>query len=241
MLRHIFRAHLQVLSVILLGLLVLPSAISARPTMIVTQSGNGIHWASHRDIARPQPGPARTSQPGPNLSAENQALEILIALTALFVLFSAVAMTGLAIFVRRYFWAKAADGPDIGWRTYLMQLPLGAPEGSVRALLSIYIIIFGLLVLVMQRRLGLVNVEAITGFLGMVIAFYFTSRSNDQAHRAVATAARHAMAAADAANRVAGAVANQANNAQPAPSDAASPPPDVTSAPDATLAPKPGA
>lgn len=59
----------------------------------------------------------------------------------------------------------------------LATLPLGMPEGSIRALLSIFVIVFGFAIVVLQETLGLRNAEAITGFIGAVIAFYFATRS----------------------------------------------------------------
>jgi hypothetical protein len=48
--------------------------------------------------------------------------------------------------------------------------------------------VFGLLVLIFQNQLGLANVEVIAGFIGIVITFYFTARTTDQATKAVNTA-----------------------------------------------------
>ncbi|MBV9247759.1 MAG: hypothetical protein JO227_00735, partial [Acetobacteraceae bacterium] len=151
---------------------------------------------------------------------QSKALYILLWLTAAFVLVSAAAMIALTIFVRRSFWKQAAEGQDANWRTYLMQLPLGAPEGSVRALISIYVIVFGLLVLVMQRRLGLTSVEAITGFIGVVITFYFTARSNDQVQKVVATATEAAQKVTDSAHQAISNAAQQVQNAHQALADA---------------------
>ena len=89
------------------------------------------------------------------------------------------------------------SGPD-AWRSYLMQIPLGAPEGSVRALISLFVIIFGMVVLVLQNQLGVKNVEAISGFIGIVITFYFTSRSNDQTQTAVDAVHKAAAGATEA-------------------------------------------
>lgn len=153
--------------------------------------------------AQPDTAPSRPAEAAQAIAQQTQALHVLLAFSALFVLVSAAVLVALALVVRRSFWAKAADSTDRGWRNDLMQLPLGVPEGSVRALLSIYVVMFGLLVLVLQQRLGLANVDAITGFVGVVITFYFTSRGNDQAQKAAAMAARHAQDAARAATDIA--------------------------------------
>ncbi len=127
--------------------------------------------------------------------AEDNAVWVILGLTAAFVLISTAVILFLAAHVRRSFYEGAAGETEGNWRNYLMQLPLGVPEGSVRALLSMYVVIFGLLVLVMQKRLNLPSVEAIAGFVGIVITFYFTSRSNDQAQKA-ADESRKAVGAA---------------------------------------------
>jgi hypothetical protein len=97
---------------------------------------------------------------------------------------SLVIIIAMAIMVRAAFWRYAAQlGPN-KWRTYLLQLPLGAPEGSVRALLSLFVVVFGIVVIALQHYLGLSNVDAIAGFVGSVITFYFTARSSEQARKA---------------------------------------------------------
>jgi hypothetical protein len=96
--------------------------------------------------------------------------------------------------------SKAA-GADAGGRSLsgkLFDLPLGVPEGSIRALLSIFIVVFGFLLLALQGPLGLGAGEALTGFIGAVISFYFAARSGERA-------AQVAENAADAANKAAGA------------------------------------
>lgn len=134
------------------------------------------------------PAVAQAAGPGadPSQAVQTSALQVLLVFTALFLVLSLGTLAALALLVRRSFWAQAAAGSDPAWRMYLMRLPLGAPAGTVRALISLYVIIFGLLVLVMQNRLGLTNVEAITGFIGVVITFYFTSRGHEQAQRQAA-------------------------------------------------------
>jgi hypothetical protein len=125
--------------------------------------------------------------------SRSRATSRLLWLTGVFILLGSAALVILAIMVQRKYWGSSPDS-DSNWRMYLMQLPLGAPEGSVRALVSMYVIVFGFLVLVMQNQLGLSNVDAIAGFVGIVITFYFTSRTNDQATKAVNSAV-------DAANK----------------------------------------
>ncbi|OAN58882.1 hypothetical protein [Sphingomonas sp. TDK1] len=80
----------------------------------------------------------------------------------------------------------------------LLNLPLGIPEGSVRALLSLFVIVFGFAVVVLQEPLGLRSAEAITGFIGAVIAFYFSTRT-EQAVRDTTEKAAAAQATAERA------------------------------------------
>lgn len=100
----------------------------------------------------------------------------------------------------------------------LMDLPLGVPEGSIRALLSIFIIVLGFLLLALQGPLGLGSGEALTGFIGAVISFYFAARSGDQARQVAESAADAARRAAGAADRAmdatTAATASLANGAQ---------------------------
>jgi hypothetical protein len=100
-----------------------------------------------------------------------------------FVGVSLVIIIVVALWVRGAFWRYAAQLGPAKWRNYLMQLPLGAPEGSVRALLSLFVVVFGLVVISLQSYLQLGNVEAIAGFVGMVITFYFTSRAGEQTRK----------------------------------------------------------
>ncbi len=107
-----------------------------------------------------------------------------IAGVIVFVFTSLWVLLSLSEKVREAFWKSSADGSE-SWRVYLMGLPLGAPEGSIRALMSIFVIVFGLSALILKDRLNIGNVEAITGFVGMVITFYFTARSGEQTQKAV--------------------------------------------------------
>ncbi|WP_429268375.1 hypothetical protein [Paraburkholderia sp. EB58] len=84
-----------------------------------------------------------------------------------------------------------------------MRLPLGAPEGSVRALITLFIVVFGFVVLALQNDLGINNANAIAGFVGTVIAFYFASRSGDAAQKAAELAHD---ASTDTTTTVAGAI-----------------------------------
>ncbi|RYI98943.1 MAG: hypothetical protein EON47_18180, partial [Acetobacteraceae bacterium] len=59
----------------------------------------------------------------------------------------------------------------------LTELPCGVPDGTIRALISCFIIIFGFLLIGLQKPLGLASAEALTGFIGAVISFYFVTRS----------------------------------------------------------------
>jgi hypothetical protein len=105
-----------------------------------------------------------------------------------FVALSIAIMMIVVGLVRWSFWKNAAQAGPQRWRNYLLQLPLGAPEGSIRALLSLFVIVFGFLVIAMQGYLGLGNTEAIAGFVGAVITFYFTSRNSEQARKAIVQA-----------------------------------------------------
>jgi hypothetical protein len=106
---------------------------------------------------------------------------------------------------------KAATGQDSAGRNLaarLLDLPLGAPEGSVRALLSIFIIVFGFLLLALSKPLGLTGGEALTGFIGAVISYYFAARTGEQARQVAENAADAASKAAGAADRATTAATN---------------------------------
>ncbi len=153
------------------------------------------------DLTRPP-----DDHPGHSIGERNpgSVTNRLLVLTGVFILLSAGILMFLSLRVQKIFWSPATTETDATWRTYLTQLPLGAPEGSVRALISIYVIVFGLLVLVLQNQLALANGDAISGFVGIVITFYFTSRAGDQNARAASSAAD---AASQAANQAQVAVA----------------------------------
>ena len=112
-------------------------------------------------------------------------ISALIVGSIAFGIISIAIIAWLVYLIRAIFWIEAAKDKSDKWRKYLMQLPLGAPEGSVRALITLFIIVFGLIVLALQNYLGLDNANAIAGFVGSVIAFYFAARNSDQVQKAV--------------------------------------------------------
>jgi hypothetical protein len=132
-----------------------------------------------------------------------RGMGMLLGGSLLFLLLSLVLIVFLVALIRMVFWAEAAKHGSDKWRKYLVQLPLGAPEGSVRALISLFIVVFGFIVLAAQSYLGLDNANAISGFVGSIIAFYFTSRNSDQIQKAVEQAHN---AAKDTTETVAGAI-----------------------------------
>lgn len=103
--------------------------------------------------------------------------------------------------------------PDTPATSALLNLPLGMPEGSVRALLSLFVIVFGFVIVVFQNALGLKSAEAITGFIGAVIAFYFSSRT-EQAVRETTEKAVAAQAKAEQATTAAADLRDQLGKAQ---------------------------
>ncbi len=92
----------------------------------------------------------------------------------------------------------AVPGAAGGATARLLDLPLGVPEGSVRALLSVFIIVFGFLLLAFAGPLGLRAGEALTGFIGAVISFYFASRAGERSAGTAREAAAAVSRAADA-------------------------------------------
>lgn len=72
--------------------------------------------------------------------------------------------------------ARASGAPALA---RLTELPCGVPDGTIRALISCFIIIFGFLLIGLQKPLGLASAEALTGFIGAVISFYFVTRSGE--------------------------------------------------------------
>jgi hypothetical protein len=110
-------------------------------------------------------------------------IALVIGALVLFVAGMAVLLAGLA---RRLQAAAQGAGPAAFAR--LTELPCGVPDGTIRALISCFIVIFGFLLIGLQKPLGLASAEALTGFIGAVISFYFATRQTEQA-RAAAPAA----------------------------------------------------
>ncbi|MBL6456566.1 hypothetical protein JMJ55_14625 [Belnapia sp. T6] len=87
----------------------------------------------------------------------------------------------LALLARRLLAEARAAGPAAFAR--LTELPCGVPDGTIRALISCFIVIFGFLLIGLQRPLGLASAEALTGFIGAVISFYFATRQGEQSRQ----------------------------------------------------------
>ncbi|MBL6078303.1 hypothetical protein JMJ56_09825 [Belnapia sp. T18] len=113
------------------------------------------------------------------------SVALVIAALALFITGMAWLLSALA---RRLQVAAQQAGPTAFAR--LTELPCGVPDGTIRALISCFIIIFGFLLIGLQKPLGLASAEALTGFIGAVISFYFATRQTEQA-RAATPAADH--------------------------------------------------
>lgn len=141
------------------------------------------------------------------------AVTLIIVGSVAFAIVSVALIIWLAYLIRTIFWIEASKEKSDRWRKYLMRLPLGAPEGSVRALITLFIVIFGFVVLALQSDLQLDNANAIAGFVGSVIAFYFAARSGDAAQKAAELAHD---AATDTTKTIAGAI----NSATTAATDA---------------------
>ncbi len=56
------------------------------------------------------------------------------------------------------------------------QLPGGLPEGTVRAVLSLVVVIGGILGLVFAGHIGFDKTDAVTGIISSIVTFYFTTR-----------------------------------------------------------------
>lgn len=102
------------------------------------------------------------------------------------------------------FAAMGGDGTGAGGAgktayARLTELPFAAPDGTMRAVLSFFIIVFGFVLLALQSRLGLSSGEALSGFIGAVISFYFAARTGEQAKQAADAAAEAARNASTAA------------------------------------------
>lgn len=185
-------------------LLVLALSIAAGAMVAAQEAPRPPVAAQAGDQARTPPAQAPREAPAVTIArdaaAENQqhALSVVVWTAGIFAIVSTAFLVFLVVIMRKSFWNEASKAGAESWRAQLMQLPLGVPEGSVRALISIFVIMFGLLVLVLQNQLGVRSVEAISGFVGIVITFYFTTRSGEQAQKTV-EAARDAVSSANAA------------------------------------------
>lgn len=93
-------------------------------------------------------------------------------------------------------------------------LPLGLPDGSIRAILSIFVVVFGFAIIMLKDALGLYSAEAIAGFVGAVIAFYFATRNEAVLRETAVKAADAATTAAGAAESAAGTASDMKRNFQ---------------------------
>jgi len=82
----------------------------------------------------------------------------------------------------------------------LSRLPLGLPDGSIRAIISLFIVVVGFLVLALQKTLEVESAAAISGFIGAIISFYFATRNEAAARDNAAAANQAANQAASQAN-----------------------------------------
>jgi hypothetical protein len=111
--------------------------------------------------------------------------------------------------------ATAGDVQEARLRAFaLVQgMPLGVPEGSVRACIGLFIIILGVAAIVFQRQLGLGTTGELAGLLGTVLGFYFGTRSTsgdrEAAREATRTAAEKTAEAAAARQRADAALARE--------------------------------
>lgn len=111
--------------------------------------------------------------------------------------------------------ASAADIQEARLKAFaLVQgMPLGVPEGTVRACIGLFIIILGVAAIVFQRQLGLGTTGELAGLLGTVLGFYFGTRSTsgdrEAAREATRTAAEKTAEAASARQRADAALARE--------------------------------
>lgn len=109
--------------------------------------------------------------------------------------------------------ASAADIQEARLRafTLVQGMPLGVPEGTVRACIGLFIIVLGVAAIVFQRQLGLGTTGELAGLLGTVLGFYFgtrtTSGDREAAREATRTAAEKTAEAAAAGERAEAALA----------------------------------
>jgi hypothetical protein len=92
-------------------------------------------------------------------------------------------------------------------------MPLGVPEGTVRACIGLFIIVLGIAAIVFQRQLGLGTTGELAGLLGTVLGFYFGTRTSagerEAAREATRTAAEKTAEAEAATRRAEAAVARE--------------------------------
>lgn len=116
-------------------------------------------------------------------------------LTGLGWLIALLILVGAAVIINLQRSARSlADASDAARERYYA-LPFGVPDGTVRGLVSIFVIVLGVAVLAVAGPLGVDSTEAITAFVSAVIAFYFVTREQDQ-NRAVLNNSINALQAA---------------------------------------------
>jgi hypothetical protein len=135
------------------------------------------------------PAPALAQAGAPDLAPQVAAGGVVIGVMLLF-------LWGAWLLLRHLSRELRGAGEAAGAR--LPDLPLGVPEGSVRALLSVFIIVFGFLLLALAGPLGLRAGEALTGFIGAVISFYFAARAGERGAETAREAARQVLASVTA-------------------------------------------
>ena len=116
------------------------------------------------------PGPALAQEPGP------MAWSVGLVIGALVVFVAAMSWLLALLAGRLLAEARAIGAPAL---VRLTELPCGVPDGTIRALISCFIVIFGFLLIGLQKPLGLASAEALTGFIGAVISFYFVTRNGE--------------------------------------------------------------
>jgi hypothetical protein len=102
--------------------------------------------------------------------------------------------------------ANPADIQQARLRAFALvqAMPLGVPEGTVRACIGLFIIVLGIAAIVFQRQLGLGTTGELAGLLGTVLGFYFgtrTSAGEREAAREATRTAAEKTAEAEAAKR----------------------------------------
>ena len=139
-----------------------------------------------------------------NPSAQMIAGAVVLGVVILFLFGAYHLLRGLAADTAERCKGETATATTLSGR--LMDLPLGVPEGSIRALVSLFIVVLGFLMLALAGPLGLTAGEALTGFIGSVISFYFATRSTERTAQAAEAAQTAAQQATDAVSRAAEAV-----------------------------------